>query len=403
MQANDIFDAIIARLLDQSSGDAVNAADILNTTRENIPIIINARMEYKPFFRNAITSPIDNYHESETEFARLHNIDVNRWIRFVTEFRQYVQQNVQQQQTKFNQLIRWFIVCETHPDEVFIEFATGLGITPHALSVILTVTRDKTDHNLEYYLLNEELSMAQQHQYVQTINHLLAPDRHLHGVLTHLNPDKWMCFMQTLHDFVHDPDPLSRLNIGKYYECVSRVSEETIPPPDREIVEVEDDIDEIGFGIAPSITPKKIARESAKLEIQELIRKMLTYRPNRQMFRTREQVLEQMITTYIAELDRKITAYLRDKTINHAVVNNLYKSYFSMFERTSQRLDDDRYWLDDVKQAEKDKIRIENSILDALAKLGGIKTGTGGKRSRSKKRGRKSIHRRKKSMHKKRK
>jgi len=110
-----------------------------------------------------------------------------------------------------------------------------------------------------------------------------------------------------------------------------------------------------------------------------------------------------MITTYIAELDRKITAYLRDKTINHAVVNNLYKSYFSMFERTSQRLDDDRYWLDDVKQAEKDKIRIENSILDALAKLGGIKTGTGGKRSRSKKRGRKSIHRRKKSMHKKRK
>ena len=126
---------------------------------------------------------------------------------------------------------------------------------------------------------------------------------------------------------------------------------------------------------------------------------MLTYRPSRQIFRTHDQALEKMITASIADLKRKITAYLSDKTINRAVVRNLYDSYFRMFERTSQRLDDDRDWVDDVTQKEKDKIRIGKSILDTLAKLGRIETGTGGKRSRlrSKKRGRKSIRRRNKS------
>lgn len=306
------------------------------------------------------------------------------------------------QRTKFNQLIQWFTGCETHPDGLFIALATGLGITPPALSQILTVTRDKRDHNLEYYLLNEELSMAQQHQYAQTINYLLESDRHLHGVSHYLNPDKWMCFMQTLHDVVHDPNPLFRLDYEKYDNCVSRVSEETISRSDRrmEVYDEDDERDDIGFGgIAPttSMSSKEIARERVKAEIKELIRTMLTTPiPPPQLFRTHDQVLEQMITASIAELERKINAYLKDKTINRAVVKNLHGFYSRMFERTYQTIDEDRYWLDDLTQTQEDKIRIKNSILDALAKLGEIETG--GKRSRSKKRGRKSIRRRK-SIH----
>ena len=310
------------------------------------------------------------------------------------------------QRTKFNQLIQWFTGCEKHPDELFTALASGLGITPRALIQILMVTHNKRGHNLEYYLLNE-LSMAQQYQYAQTINYLLEPGRLLYGTLTHLNPDKWMCFMQTLHDVVHDPDSLFRLNTGKYYECVSRVSEETISPLDRgmAVKHEDDERDDIGFGgIAQlMLSPDQIARERVKAEIKELIRTMLTTPiPPPQLFRTHDQVLEQMITASIAELERKINAYLKDKTINRVVVKNLHGFYSRIFERTYQTIDEDRYWLDDLTQTQEDKIRIKNSILDALAKLGRI--GTGGKRSRSKKRGRKSIRRRKsvrrrKSMH----
>ena len=309
---------------------------------------------------------------------------------------------------KFDKLIQWFILCDQRPDDSFTALANILDITPHALIQILKLTHTKKiGDNLEYYLLNDELDMSTQYRYAHTINQLLEPGRLMHGVLTYLNPNKWMCFMQTLHDVVHDPDPSSfGLDYAKYVDCVSRVSEETTPPPNRGMVVEEhenDERDDIGLGIAPPTTmsPNEIARERVKAEIKELIRTMLTTPiPPPQLFRTHDQVLEQMITASIAELERKINAYLKDKTINRKVVKNLHGFYSRMFVRTDERIDEDMHWLDDHTPAQKYKIRIENSILDALAKLGKIKTG--GKKSRSKKRGRKSVHRRKKSIHKKR-
>jgi hypothetical protein len=149
------------------------------------------------------------------------------------------------------------------------------------------------------------------------------------------------------------------------------------------------------------MSQKKLAKkESAKKEIKELIRTMLTYRPSPiRLVGSHDEVFEQTIAAHIAELKQKITAYLKDKTINLAVVKNLHKHYLNMFDRTNDRRDDDMHWLDDPTQEQKDKIRIQTSILHALQTLGDIKTG--GKKSRSKKRGlhrRKSIHRRKKSI-----
>jgi len=136
---------------------------------------------------------------------------------------------------KFNQLMQWFNSCEQLPDESFTAMANTLEITPRALIQILKLIY-KNSHNLEYYLLNDELDMSTQYRYAHTINQISQQYRLLHGELTYLNPNKWMCFMQTLHDVVHDPDPSSfRLDYEKYVDCVSRVSEETIPPPHREM------------------------------------------------------------------------------------------------------------------------------------------------------------------------
>ncbi len=309
---------------------------------------------------------------------------------------------------KFNQLMQWFNLCEKLPDDSFTALANILEITPHALIQILKLIYEKSSgHNLKFYLLNDELDMSTQYMYAHTINQLLQPGRLLHGKLTYLHPDKWMCFMQTLHDVVHDPNPSSfRLDYEKYVDCVSRVSEETIPPPHREMAmeDEEDERDNIGLGgiAQPMMSQKKLAKESAKKEIKELIRTMLMIKVPRPMLFAKlthhDETLEQTIATHIAALKQRITAYLSSKTINRTVVKKLYEDYLSMFERTDQRIVDDRYWSDDVTQEQKDKIRIENSILDALAKFCGIKTG--GKKSRSKKRG---LHRRKKSSHKKRK
>lgn len=294
------------------------------------------------------------------------------------------------QRTKFNQLIQWFTGCEKQPDELFTALAGGLGITPHALSQILTVTRNKSDHNLEYYLLNE-LSMAQQYQYVQAINQLLEPGRLLHGVDHYLDPDKWMCFMQTLHDVVHDPDPLFRLNTGKYYECVSRVSAKSISPPVREIVEEhEDEKDDIGLGTAPttSMSPDQIARERVKAEIKELIHKILM---------SANQRLNKQNMGLMGQLKLMINKYLEDGTITRKYVCILHRLYLQRFRRTNQRKTDD---LDgeDVSPQQKRKNIYENAIVNALAEFCEIKMG--GKRTRGRKsiRRRKSIHRRKKSI-----
>ena len=290
--------------------------------------------------------------------------------------------------TNVDQLIHWFTVCETHPDEPFTALAHGLGITTHALSQILTVTRDKRDHNLKYYLLNEELSMTQQYQYAQTINQLLGTDRLLDGVTHYLNPNKWMCFMQTLHEAVRDPNPnpLFGLDYEKYDNCVSRVSEETIPPSDRRMkVDEPNERDDIGFsGTAPPTTmsPKEIANH----EIRQIIHTIL--------WNANKHIVPRHVNN-MQLLKRMIQQYLENKTITRNDVRVLHKNYLKQFHRTNQRKIDDREF--DKKHIvlpqQKHMNIYEDAIVKALANLGGIETG--GKRSRSNKRGRKSIHRRK--------
>jgi hypothetical protein len=286
------------------------------------------------------------------------------------------------QRTKFNQLIQWFTGCEKHPDELFTALASGLGITPRALIQILIVTYKKRDHNLESYLLNEELSMAQQHQYAQTINQLLAPGSLLHGVTHYLDPDKWMCFMQTLHDVVHDPDPLFRPNTGKYYECVSRVSEETPIPRNIYAYGQPTNLDNIGLGI-PQLPTTKSPKDVAITDIKEGILKILNG-DRKFLFHT---------------LKTKIIEYLKNKTIDNNDVFDLYNEYNTMFYRTNERREDET--MDQSRS--RSKIIRQESIMKALFELSSFMVGGKRSRLRSKKRGRKSVHRRKKSMHKKRK
>ena len=287
------------------------------------------------------------------------------------------------QRTKFNQLIQWFTGCEKHPDELFTALASGLGITPRALIQILIVTYKKRDHNLESYLLNEELSMAQQHQYAQTINQLLAPGSLLHGVTHYLDPDKWMCFMQTLHDVVHDPDPLFRPNTGKYYECVSRVSEETPIPRNIYAYGQPTNLDNIGLGI-PQLPTTKSPKDVAITDIKEGILKILNG--------DRKFLLHTLKT--------KIIEYLKNKTIDNNDVFDLYNEYNTMFYRTNKRREHDET-MDQPRS--RSKIIRQESIMEALFELSSFMVGGKKSRLRSKKRGRKSVHRRKKSSHKKRK
>jgi hypothetical protein len=305
-------------------------------------------------------------------------------------------------QQKFIQLIQWFISCEQHPEDVwFTALATRIGITAPALSKILRITYTKSGPNLEHYLLTDNLDMTQQYRYADTINQLLEHDRLLHGELTYLNPDKWMCFMQTLHDVVHDPDPSFRLDYETYDNCVSRMSVETVSPSrgmgmDAKELEyryyIDDDMD--GRAAKP-ISQKVIAKNIAKKEIKTLIQTILRLTYSSSIFRSHDdKVLE-----HIAKLKRMINEYLRNKTITRAFVKKLYRDYYNMFIRTNERRDDDKEWFDDHTPTHKKNIKIEISILNALEKI----IGEGGGKSRSKKRGRKSVHRRKKSMHKKRK
>jgi hypothetical protein len=206
--------------------------------------------------------------------------------------------------------------------------------------------------------------------------------------------------MQTLHDVVHDPDPSFRLDYETYDNCVSRMSVETVSPSrgmgmDEELDDDRDDIDDMDGRAAQPISQKVIAKNIAKTEIKTLIQTILrlTYSPS--PFRSHdEQVLD-----HIAKLERMINEYLRNKTITRAFVKNLHRDYSIMFSRTNERRDDDKEWFDDHTPTQKKNIKIENSILEALKQI----IGEGGGKSRSKKRGRKSVHRRKKTMHKKRK
>jgi hypothetical protein len=251
--------------------------------------------------------------------------------------------------------------------------------------------------NLAKSLYSNELNVDEETRFVnEDVNSGLRE----HNPSLMVDPDKWLQFITFLRESLRRPYQQPVASLKK--QDASRGLEQS-PDPHRDDMEIAmamataNHADDIGLGIAqPMLSPNEIARERAKEDITKLIRTMLTYRPTRAMFKSHDQVLEEMITGHIAELERMINAYLRENTIDCRVVKYLYKSCVDTFERTEQRIEEDRYWLDDPTQEQKDKIRIENSILDALAKFCGIKKG--GKRSRSKKRGRKSIHRRK-SMH----
>jgi hypothetical protein len=207
-------------------------------------------------------------------------------------------------------------------------------------------------------------------------------------VTHYLNPNKWMCFMQTLHEAVRDPNPnpLFGLDYEKYDNCVSRVSEETIPPSDRRMkVDEPNERDDIGFsGTAPPTTmsPKEIANH----EIRQIIHTIL--------WNANKHIVPRHVNN-MQLLKRMIQQYLENKTITRNDVRVLHKNYLKQFHRTNQRKIDDREFEKKhiVLPQQKHMNIYEDAIVKALANLGGIETG--GKRSRSKKRGRKSIHRRK--------
>jgi hypothetical protein len=144
---------------------------------------------------------------------------------------------------------------------------------------------------------------------------------------------------------------------------------------------------DIGLGTAPPTTmsPKEIANH----EIRQIIHTIL--------WNANKRIVPRHVNN-MELLKRMIQQYLENKTITRNDVRVLHKNYLKQFHRTNQRKIDDRKRFEEhiVLPQQKHMNIYEDAILDALAKLGGIKTG--GKRSRSKKRGRKSIRRRK-SMH----
>jgi hypothetical protein len=261
--------------------------------------------------------------------------------------------------------------------------------------------------NLANSLYSNELNVDEETRFV---NEDVNPGLRENGTSA-IDPVKWIQVIEFLRDSLRRP---YQQPVASHTKQVASRGLEQSPDTHRNDMEIAmamataNHADDIGFGgsAQPMLSPNEIARELAKKDINNLIREMLmiTVPPRLMLFAKlthHDETLEQMIAAHIAALKQRITAYLSSQTINLAVVNDLYEYYLIMFDRTNHRREDDMHWLDDPTQKQKDKIRIENSILDALAKFCGIKTG--GKKSRSKKRGRKSIHRRKKSSHKKRK
>ncbi len=301
---------------------------------------------------------------------------------------------------KFYKLIGWFGSCEQQPDDFFTQLANTLDITPRTLIQILSISL--RTGKLEIYLLADVLEMSQQHAYVRTINELLQPDRILHqGVTQRLHPGKWMCFMQMLHDFVHD-DTKFNFDYQNYVSCVSRMSEESQEPNRGVVVGEMDGLEgaDIGLGIPLSPTEKQIkinAKNTAKQQIHELISQMLRFTPSTYSLMPYDTVLHEMITRSIAQMRHMITVYLKNKTINKNVVCNLYHYYAEMFFRTDERIENDRHWIDNPTPAQQGKSKIRSSILDALRDLCGIEKG-GGKKSRYKKRTRAIKYRHKKSV-----
>ncbi len=254
--------------------------------------------------------------------------------------------------------------------------ANELGITVEALLRILVLkNNDLWDHviNLDYDVEN---------RFVWVVNtHMTDP--FIHGYLqNNLNASKWICFMNFLHETVMGAPDLNDYenNLIHYKSCVSRVSEETPIPPKRYAYGPPNNLDNIGLGTQLPTT--KSPKDVAITDIKEGILKILNG--------DRKFLLHTLKT--------KIIEYLKSKTIDNNDVLDLYNEYNTMFYRTNERREDDETMDQPRSQS---KIIRQNSIITALLELS--KFMVGGKKSRSKKRGRKSVHRRNKSIHKKRK
>ena len=255
--------------------------------------------------------------------------------------------------------------------------ANILGITVEALLRILVLkNNDLWDHviNLDYDVEN---------RFVWAVNtHMTDP--FIHGYLqNNLNASKWICFMNFLHETVMGAPDLNDYenNLIHYESCVSRVSEETPIAPNIYAYGRPNNLDNIGLGI-PQLPTTKSPKDVAITDIKEGILKILNG--------DRKFLLHTLKT--------KIMEYLKSKTIDNNDVIDLYNEYNKTFNRTNERRDEDETM--DQRKVQSMIIRQE-SIMEALLELSSFMVG--GKKSRSKKRGRKSVHRRKKSMHKKRK
>lgn len=105
-----VFNYLIAQLINPASADAQNAARILNTPNPNdIPVLINMRMQHQPAFIDSMIM-FAAFEDTERAFAEtVQGLNPNLWVDFVTQVRGFVQnpqhiEQLQQQQQQQQQL-----------------------------------------------------------------------------------------------------------------------------------------------------------------------------------------------------------------------------------------------------------------------------------------------------------
>jgi hypothetical protein len=98
-----VFNYLIAQLINPSSADAQNAARILNTPNPgDIQALISMRMQQQPAFINSMVN--DSQDTTERAFAAtFQGLDPNLWVDFVTQVRDFVQNPQHQMQMQLQQ------------------------------------------------------------------------------------------------------------------------------------------------------------------------------------------------------------------------------------------------------------------------------------------------------------
>jgi hypothetical protein len=224
MQAEAKFHILIEQLKNQDSDQSKTAASWLHIQPVYIPVIIDARMKSRLSAFINIMNAFDRYEDTEREFAKTVGLDPELWVNYVTAIRAFMRDEParpEQREANFNALMKWFEDIDEN-NALFIQMATGLDVTTHALKKILSLV----SHKLKGYLLKDEID-EEQLRYAHTINELLEHGELLHG--THLNPNKWLCFMNLLHDIVHYPIEFNS-HFEHYAYGLSRVSEPSTAP-----------------------------------------------------------------------------------------------------------------------------------------------------------------------------